>query len=370
MKPHEMRSWMTKEPAITQALAKGGVLFGAHGIISLNLADYPFPHWAKPEQTEEVERLICETLQQQRDVSWDKDPVRVNSLCDWERQLLTELEQLPEEARAGNPCTALVYDRKQTRVAVINGEEHLTMELFVDADEGQCLNTALCEALIMQDRVCCEMSAELAWDDDFLHLMSDPKKSGNGMSVACWMSLSALAKAGRMGEVDNMLQSHGIQYRPAFEAPGHEDADVFRLEAPMYGDRPLYESFPLLRKVVHRLCREENAERRLLISRKGSANEWSERLYAVLDGLKNGRVVTKEETPRLLSELRLGISLRKLHSKRTASTVCKALSQAHVRTTEGYMQLVPDETLPKDLDERRGECLRRLIEDQLQLTIV
>ncbi len=369
MKDPKLQNMMERVPAIIRALAGGGDVLGAQAVIALNLADYPFPHWAKKEQAEEVEKLMCEAVVKQRDMHWSRLQVRVSTLSEEEKQLLRERELLPDAAVCDSPYVSLIFDRLQTRTAVINGEEHLTVESFVGPDDVQSVDSALCDAYITLDKICAELPEELAWDDEYQYLMSDPLKSGDGMSVGCWISVPGLVQSGQKELMKELAELSDLPYRAAFAMEEREDTDTYRIDLPECGKIPLSQSIPQLRDLVRAIHREEMGQRKKLATRKRCFRQWMERAGADLESARNGEDLGADGTARLLAELRLGINLGKIQFRCAPVNVIKALACALMQTSEAYMHCVADETLPTDPKERRCEYLQKLINERLKIIL-
>ncbi len=372
MKEWNIQTVAQYENPLMKALAGGDVLFGTQAIVALNLADYSFPHWAAADQLEEVADLLRRVLGRQRQFK-HRLFLPLTELNESERLLLVQRELMPTLPPGDEKHRYVLLDHWQSHIGVINGEEHLLLEHFLPRGIGRkSITSALGVAGILRDELACILPVGLAWDDEFQYLMSDPLRSGDGLGIAWWVNLPALAQTGDLESVREIVCDAGMQMRPAFGVTEKSVADVFRIDnMPAYGKTSLTGDLSQLRQTIKKICSLENKKRKKLLTQKRLGSAWEERLCHALEAMRSAAPVSEDELPGIFSILRLGIILQKLHANCTPMHLNAQLARAHAETQSGYMMLYPAEDgLPTNADARRGAVLHRLVTQQLQINYI
>ena len=367
MKGDELQTLLQHETPLMQALANGEAMLGSQAIIALNLADYSFPHWAADDQLKEVEEIMRRSFKKDRHLK-RVSLLPLSELSETEKMLLQQRELLPPLPPGAAKRGLILLDPCQLFLGIINGEEHLLVERFISCGPGRSLTSALWAARAIQGELADHLHVGLAWDEEFQFLMADPLKSGDGLSVACWMNLPALVQTGELENVQELVCEAKLQMRPAFGVPEEAMPDVFRIDQQAGEPFLLSEFFPVLRKLGRKLGSMENQKRKKMLTQKRLGAAWENRLSHTLELIRKGTPVSEKDLPGMLSLLRLGVTTKKLHVNCTPDCAKTQLVRAHLETQSSYITYsAVEDGLPADADTRRGEVLRRLVTEQLQI---
>ena len=367
MKGDELQTLLQHETPLMQALADGESILGSQAIIALNLADYSFPHWAAEDQLKEVEEIMRRAFKKDRQLK-RVSLLPLSELSETEKMLLRQRELLPPLPPGAAKRGLILLDQCQLFLGIINGEEHLLVERFISYGPGQSLTSALWAARAIQAELADHLHVCLAWDEEFQFLMADPLKSGDGLSVACWMNLPALVQTGELENVQELVCEAKLQMRPAFGVPEEAMPDVFRIDQPASDPFSLSEFFPVLRKLGRKLGSMENQKRKKMLTQKRLGAAWENRLSEALELVRKGMPISEKDLPGILSLLRLGVTTQKLHVNCPPDCAKTHLARAHAVTQSSYIMYgAGEDGLPADADARRGEVLRRLVTEQLQI---
>ena len=273
MKTQPLHEMMRQQSALIKALATGKAVFGVQIIVEMNYNGYSFPHWAAEDQLEKLAGTLRKTLKRMRRYSQAKI-YRWSELSDDEKRLLKERE-LPtlQEAPHGGTHTYLALNRTQDATALINGEEHLKLEVFEEVNKPLNMGDLFTEMIMLQAQLIDEISDTPACDDELLYLMSDPQKSGEGMSVAAWACLPAVVQTLGSQRVYQRIENAGLLVRPAFGARRESASDVFRIDIKPSGVTPLGDSLSALCATLKKLSADEMKQRKKLLTQTGSRME-------------------------------------------------------------------------------------------------
>ncbi len=351
---------MRQQSALIKALATGKAVFGVQIIVEMNYNGYSFPHWAAEDQLEKLAGTLRKTLKRMRRYSQAKI-YRWSELSDDEKRLLKERE-LPtlQEAPHGGTHTYLALNRTQDATALINGEEHLKLEVFEEVNKPLNMGDLFTEMIMLQAQLIDEISDTPACDDELLYLMSDPQKSGEGMSVAAWACLPAVVQTLGSQRVYQRIENAGLLVRPAFGARRESASDVFRIDIKPSGVTPLGDSLSALCATLKKLSADEMKQRKKLLTQKRLGAEWKTRLAQMLDTLQTGAPISENDLPGVLSTVRLAAILGETNCSKSRRQ--KLLIRMQTETQSGYMNICTDKDIGStELDRRRGEMMKEIV---------
>lgn len=360
MKTQSLCEMMHQQSALMKALAAGKAIFGFQIIVMMNCSGYSFPHWAAEDQLGQLAKTLQKTIKRMRNYSHAKI-YRWSELSQDERLLLRQRELLTlQEAPRGGTHTYVALNKRQDSMALINGEEHLQLEVFEEAYKSFNVGDLLTEMIMLQSRLADEITETPACDDDLLYLMSDPKKNGEGMGAAAWVCLPAVVQTLGPQHVYQQVEEAGLLMRPAFGTPQGVETDTFRIDIKPLGMVSLGDSLNTLCGVLKKLSASETRQRKKLLTQKKLGAIWSSRLAQVMETVQMGAPICENDLPGILSVIRLAVLLGKTNCSQSQQR--KLLTRMQAETQSGYMKLCPGETdHPTELDVRRGEVMRGLL---------
>lgn len=278
--------------------------------LARNIANIPFGSRQSAEDAERVVSLCSSQLMENPVTQNVFTLKKSSSMSDAERVSLVERHLIsPEFAKSTLP-RALCLSEDEGIAVMINEEDHLRLQVI---GSGLCINECL-ECAVRIDTLIDEglnsHGAQYAFDETLGYLTHCPTNLGTGLRVSVMLHLPALAANGRLKALMNAAGRLGLAIRGYYGEGSREAGDLYQISNRItlgYTEKELCDN---LNETVAQIIAEERAARKeLLDADRLRLEDKVCRAHALLS---SARLISADEAMGLLSDERLGISLKLL----------------------------------------------------------
>jgi protein arginine kinase len=283
------------------ASSKAAIVLMTRVRLARNLADRPFPGWAKAAQRQEVLET-CRTAVAAMPAMKRGLAIGVDDLDDLERRILVERHLISSELSRSKQGSAVVISRDQTFSVMINEEDHLRIQVL---RSGFQLKKAW--ASINDLDTALEEHLDFAFSPALGYLTACPTNLGTGMRASAMMHLPALVISSQMEKVVRAVNQLGMVVRGLFGEGSDASGSIFQISNQTTLGETEEEILKRLSSVLQSIVEHElNARAKLLEADAGKLFDKVGRAYGIL---QNSHVLSSSEAMNLLSLIRLGVDL-------------------------------------------------------------
>ena len=304
------------------------VVLYCRGLLSRNLADFPFPARCSYDERHAVEERVIQAV---------ASTGRFGDYCSLEAIEPDEGWFLAERALVSVPMLqdegprGLFVGSGQSTSIMVNEGDHICMQALVAGMRPQdvwahlnSLDDALAAVL------------DFAYDDQLGYLTSSLQTVGTGFSIEAVMHLPALHSAGRIQEVEKRVREDRHQLEGVFGPLAEGVGDLYRLRSATALGRSEEEEVFRLRTASLAVIQEERSNRQMLLTDARASVE--DRVGRALGTARGAHLLGFEEAVALISSIRLGVSLGlvKGHTPQNLNELMIAAHPIHIAMRLGH----------------------------------
>lgn len=317
--------------------------------LARNISNLPFPHQMSEAQANELIRQVEAGVREINLVGLSSK-VELFKLADTpalDRQVLVEKHLIsPQQAQQAKGRAVAISEDESVSI-MVNEEDHLRIQCLAP---GLQLKQTWQTASLVDDAL--EQKLNYAFHAQRGYLTACPTNVGTGLRASVMMHLPGLVLTQQAGGLFHRLSQLGLVVRGLYgegtDAAGH----IFQVSNQTSLGKAEEEIIDHLESVVLKVVEAEKAARHHLHTEMPLQME--DRIGRAYGILSSARVITSEETMKLLSDVRLGIDMGlfpKLSFK-TVNELMIAMQPAFLQKAEGR------ELSPLDRDARRATLIR------------
>ncbi len=317
--------------------------------LARNLALYPFPSRMTPKQREDV-------IQAVREIMTDNDKGKgtgtytvmyTDSMEPVEKQVLVEKHLISREFAAGVLKSAVIVSADEKISIMVNEEDHLRIQALCS---GMQIEKAweLCSGI--DDLL--EAKIEFAFGKRYGYLTSCPTNLGTGIRASFMMHLPAMMMTGHIRKVLEACSKLGITVRGMYGENSEASGNIFQISNQVTMGLSEEEIIANLKNITTQIIDQERALRKKLY--KDQKMRFEDRIYRSLGAFSSARIMTSDESLKLLSDLRLGkdMDIIKNINTETLNEIMLMIQPASLQKSAG--KILTDE----ERDEKRAEYIR------------
>ncbi|TVR51397.1 MAG: protein arginine kinase [Puniceicoccaceae bacterium] len=292
----------SRTEVIDSAGSKGAIVLMTRIRLARNLANTPFPGWAKPEQRHQVLEACLPALVQ-LDQMKQGFSAEMTGLSDLEKLILMERHLISRELSHAKENAGVVISRDQSCAIMINEEDHLRIQVL----RGGYHFKKVWSGIDTVDSAL-ESSLDYAFAPELGFLTACPTNVGTGMRASAMMHLPALVISGQMEKVVRAVNQLGIAVRGLFGEGSDASGSIFQISNQTTLGESEDEILKRLAQVLNTVIEQEmNARERILEKDSGKLYDKIGRAFGIL---QNSHLLTSAEAMNLLSLIRLGVDLK------------------------------------------------------------
>ncbi len=269
--------------------------------LARNLANRPFPGWAKEAQRRamlaEGLAAVASLPQMKKGLS-----LTIDELSDLEKQILVERHLISRELSNAKQGAGVVISRDQSAAVMINEEDFLRIQVVRTGYQLKKIWNAI-NALDTE----LEASLNYAFSPTLGYLTACPTNLGTAMRASAMMHLPALVISSQMEKVVRAVNQLGMAVRGLFGEGSDASGSIFQISNQTTLGESEDDIIKRLSSVLNTIIEHERNARAKLI--ETDVNKLFDKIGRAFGILQNGQVLTSAEVMNLLSLIRLGIDL-------------------------------------------------------------
>ncbi len=226
--------------------------------LARNLANLPFPGWAKRAERQHVLGLIRPAVESLPEMA-DAYAQNLTELTALERQVLMERHLISREHAAKGAGSAVVMNVEQTLSFMINEEDHLRMQAIRC---GLQLNSAY--ELASRTDTELEDRLDYAFHDQLGYLTACPTNVGTGMRASAMLHLPGLVLSDQINKIVNSVNKIGLAVRGLHGEGSEAMGNLFQVSNQTTLGESEEEIIERLNKVIEHIIEHEGNARATL----------------------------------------------------------------------------------------------------------
>jgi protein arginine kinase len=315
-----------------------------------NLESYPFSTRMTRAQGAEILNKVKKAMFSDKDAGFGKEFTyfEMNSMKPLDRQLLVEKHLISPEFADGKAERAAIISKDERVSILVNEEDHLRLQCIYPGMQ-------LTEAWKRCDELDSRLDEKLgfAFDKYSGYLTCCPTNSGTGIRASVMLHLPALAMTGYIKSILETCSKVGVAVRGAYGENSEASGNMFQISNQVTLGQTEEEIIAGISNITSQISRQERMLRDELY--KQNPNRFEDRVYRSLGLLQNARIMSSEESQKLLSDVRLGVIMGMI-----PGVDLKKISDLMLMIQPAYLQkLAGAELRPEERDQRRADMLRK-----------
>jgi protein arginine kinase len=318
--------------------------------LARNLPRVPFSEWASKAQREGIFSKVKEAIAETNLIK-GATLFEVAGLNDVDRQFLVERHLMSPEHSRDPEHKALVVDPKEVISIMVNEEDHLRVQVLQSGFN-------LLEAWRVIHGLDQELGKQLdfAYSSRWGYLTACPTNTGTGMRASVMLHLPALVLTRQVAKVLETIAKLSLAIRGLYGEGTEARGNFFQISNQVSLGRKEAGIIDDIERIINQVvAREANARHTLMTKDREAVVDKIWRAYGTL---QSARIITSEETMKLLSIVRLGVDVGLIKN-----IDIKAVNSLFILTQPAHLQKFEKKRLsPEDRDVKRAELIR----EQLQ----
>lgn len=316
--------------------------------LARNIAGFPFVNRATAPQRNEIVRIVQHARfpgDWASGIMW----VNLQQATPVDRTLLVERHLVSKQFADADAPRAVAISSDESLSVMINEEDHLRMQVLLPGSR-----LAECYAGVARLDETLEQSLDFAYAQRWGYLTACPTNVGCGVRFSVMLHLPGLKLTGDIEKVRTAAKDLHLAVRGFYGEGSEAIGDFYQVSNQITlgrSEQDIHEMFARL--VVPQLIDYERAARSVLLQQ--NPNLVDDRVHRALGVLRSSRLLSLEETMKLLSRVRLGVCLGRITDVDlpTVNRLFLQIQPAHLRV------MTQTSEVDGDLKETRSLWVRR-----------
>ncbi|MGN0551441.1 MAG: protein arginine kinase [Acutalibacteraceae bacterium] len=323
----------------------GEVIVSTRVRLARNLKDYPFPCRLDSEQKQEVADKIKNALLHSNSAIADSFKyIKMSELSEEQAVSLAERHLISPDFASDRQGRYLLLTQDETISIMLNEEDHIRIQVMSQGlDLENSYNTA--------DKVdtLLDNALSFAFNPKLGYLTQCPTNLGTGMRASVMLHLPALQHSKAIGRIGANLSKLGLTLRGTFGEGSEPKAALYQLSNQVTLGISEQTAIENLKNIALQLAAQEKNAREEL----AKSMETLDIISRSRGILKSARLLSNDECLRLLSNVRLGISIGEIKDI-TLDTVNELMTEMQPAT---LMANNGGRLTPEQRDELRAKLV-------------
>ena len=270
--------------------------------LARNLEDLPFPCRNTAEQAKEVAARVKDAVFGSGAMADKFVYVDIRELNPIDRQALVEKHLISPEMLEEKKETGAIISKDEKVSIMINEEDHLRIQCLF---QGMQLNKAwqLCDKI----NTLLEEKLDFAFSGNYGYLNSCPTNAGTGMRASVMLHLPALVMTGYIKNVLEACGKLGVAVRGIYGEHSGASGNMFQISNQVTLGQSEEEILASVNNVALQIIGQEKSLRNEVY--KQNPYRFEDRVYRSLGIFANARIISSEESLKLLSDIRMGVDM-------------------------------------------------------------
>lgn len=337
-----MLGWHMESPP------ESDVVISSRVRLARNLKEFPFPGRMSKEQGRKVlEKVRDAVFSSSSEVAKSFVFIDIQNMDPLDRQALVEKHLIsPDLAESNRECGAIISKDEKISI-LINEEDHLRMQcLFPGAQIDKAWQ--LCNKIdtLLEEKI------DFAFSSEFGYLTCCPTNVGTGIRASAMLHLPALVMTGYIRSILEACGKLGVAVRGLYGENTDASGNMFQISNQVTLGQSEEEIISSINNVVSQIISQERTLRSELY--RQNPYRFEDRICRSYGLFTNARILSTEESMKLLSDVKLGIDMGILKdiNRETLDEIMLLIQPANLQKTVGKA-LSPDER-----DIKRAELVR------------
>lgn len=317
--------------------------------LARNISGYPFPHFMKETEAEQVFHAVELALSDKELVTevGKLEFTNLAELTDTERMILVE-KHLVSPQHIENPQNrAVVITADESVSIMVNEEDHLRI---------QCLQPGLQleETWALADKIddLLEKSLDYSFCERRGYLTSCPTNVGTGLRASVMLHLPCLVMGKQVGKIVHAISQLGLAVRGYYGEGTEAHGNLFQVSNQVTMGQTEEEIVKNLLAVTRQIVAQERATREALL--RDNRNFLEDKIHRAFGAMRYARMMTTREALNNISDLRLGVELGILHGLTYGQ-----INELSMLSTPAFLSKSAGYSLnPEERDRFRAETIR------------
>lgn len=307
-----------------------------------NIADQKFPNIMNRSELENIVSLVNRCIKDNR-----YKLLKMKDIDFTTRNSLMEKHLISKEF-INNEYGAIITNDNNSLVAMINEEDHLRIQSF---GAGMCVQKCYDNLVEFTDKL--NENIEFAYNNNYGYLTSCPTNVGSGMRISVMLHLPALGKLGLLNKLFAQVSDIGMSVRGMYGENTAGKGYIYQISNQRtlgISDKDIISN---IEAVITTIIEQERKARVIL---KESSFSTVDEVYRAYGILKYSRVIKDDEALKLLSKIRLGVSMNIIND-----ISLEEITGLMLDTQKHSLELILKEKLEDNEDIKRAEYIRKVM---------
>ena len=268
--------------------------------LARNLSDVPFTIKMNDYDAGLVIDRVRDVISKNKQYKFDFYEIRKLPLL--KRQVLIEKHLISPALVSSKIKSAVAIDQNENISIMINEEDHLRIQVLY---RGQNIQMAWEDANRIDDFL--EEHLPYAYDETWGYLTSCPTNVGTGLRASFMLHLPALTLLGYMKEIIETITKLGIAVRGFYGEGSEVVGNLYQISNQITLGQPEEDIIANVISITNQIIEQERQARLKLLNENRAFIE--DKVYRSFGILKYARNISSNEALRLISDVRMGISM-------------------------------------------------------------
>lgn len=328
------------------------VVFSSRVRFARNLKNIPFPHMMNQEQSNRVvERVKGAIIESSEWAKTNFQFLDIQRLSALDKYSLMEKHLISPNLIDSSVSSGLLLSNDEKISIMINEEDHLRI---------QCLSPGM--QLEDTYRLCAkierllEEQIEFSFSEKLGYLTCCPTNVGTGLRASIMLHLPALTMTGYINGILQACSKIGVAVRGIYGENTEATGGMFQVSNQVTLGVAEEEIVVNITEIVEKIIEQERALRQEIYSKEKYRLE--DRIFRSLGILRGARIISTEESMKLLSDVRLGVEMGIIENIKLES-----LNKIILNIQPASLQQQFNQQLgPVERDIGRAEIIRKSLE--------
>lgn len=317
--------------------------------LARNFKEYPFPYRMTKEQAESVLSRVKDVIQGSSS-SATKNFVYMNmqELPPVDRQILMEKHLISPNLLESRVSSAAIISKDEKISVMVNEEDHLRIQcLFPGLQLDKAWN--LCGKLdtLLEEKV------DFAFSKQYGYLTCCSTNIGTGIRASAMLHLPALTMIGYIGRVLEACGKLGVAVRGLYGENSEATGNMFQISNQVTLGMTEAEIISNMTNITSQIMEQERTLRGELYVQNPQRLE--DKVFRSLGILTHARIISTEESLKLLSDIRLGVEMGIIKD-----IPIEKINEVMLLIQPAYLQKRVGKNLsPDERDIQRAETVRK-----------
>lgn len=267
-----------------------------------------------------------------------------------EAESLAERHLISREMASANRPRGVILSRDDSVSVMINEEDHLRIQIM---GSGFCLDDCAARAEAIDKLL--EEGENIAFDNKKGYLTSCPTNLGTGLRAGVMLHLPALTETGAIRSIISSAEKLGFAVRGLYGEGTKAIGAMYQFSNQLTLGMTEAETVARLSEAVKNIIAQERAARKNMSSENPTSLE--DKVWRAAGTLASARLMTSDEVQKLLSDMRLGVSMGLLKG----ITIEKINRLQWETGPASITELIEGAATPAQRDKKRAELMRQAV---------